>query len=215
MGKMTYIPDSLMADVEQLKEMQKRGLRYEIKCYDMICYDSKEERETEERLSPCTPFYKEEKEKEERGLSLSHARKECLTNPTLNEVAEYAKMFDNLTFTAEYFFHHYNALGWKVRGEAIENWQSLFNAWANDPKKSHQPSRARSQQRQQTLLAAETRLQEQAEQQTAERNERMREQADQHISREDYERLKAAGYKGERIFKGKDGRWHFEGEEDG
>ena len=94
MGRI-YVTDALIPTVRLLTDAYKQGLIDAGKAYNMaygMAYH-KEERETEERLSPCTPFYKEEKEKEERDLSLSHARKECLTNPTLNEVAEYAKMF--------------------------------------------------------------------------------------------------------------------------
>ena len=188
---MTYIPDSLMVDVEQLKEMQKRGLRYEIKCYDMICYDSKEERETEERLSPCTPFYKEEKEKEERGTHTPRKR-EILPVPTLEEVREFARQIPNLDFTAEYFFHRNESRGWQKDGAPIENWQSLLLCW-HEGKKGKGTGAKRSQQRQQTLLAAETRLQEQAEQQTAERNERLKEQAEKAVSYQEYQRMKREG----------------------
>ena len=41
--------------------------------------------------------------------------------------------------------------------------------------------------------AAETRLQEQAEQQTAERNERLKEQAEKSVSYEEYQRMKPEG----------------------
>ena len=41
--------------------------------------------------------------------------------------------------------------------------------------------------------AAETRLQEQVEQQTAERNERLKEQAEKSVSYEEYQRMKPEG----------------------
>lgn len=53
MGKMMYVPDDLQEDLDLLKRIRASG-----RCYDIICYDSKEENERKERT-------KENKEKEE------------------------------------------------------------------------------------------------------------------------------------------------------
>ena len=185
-----YIPDEMIDEVKLMKRYRRQGRKY------YITLDFKEESRNEEKLPPCTPFSKEEKKKEERALSLSLARKEILPIPCLDEITEYATKFENLTFTPEYFFHHYNALGWKVRGEMIENWQSLFESWVNDPKKKGQPGGAkgqRSEQRQQALQTAETRMQEEAERQTAEREKRLKRQAEESVSWAEYLRMKQEG----------------------
>ena len=54
MGKMMYVPDDLQEDLDLLKQIRASG-----RCYDIICYDSKEENERKESS-------KENKEKEER-----------------------------------------------------------------------------------------------------------------------------------------------------
>ena len=213
MGKMTYIPDSLMADVEQLKEMQKRGLRYEIKCYDMICYDSKEERETEERLSPCTPFYKEEKEKEERGERGERGTLRegegvggnfnpvpaYLNPPSFEEVEVFFEAGDFKMLTAKEFYERCAQKKWLLPKGPIMDWRASalgMEAYRRThnwkPASTPAPKlcdETLTEKKHRLLLAVETRLQEQAEQQTAERNERLKEQAEKAVSYQEYRRV--------------------------
>ena len=187
-----YIPDEMVEEVRLMKHYRHQRKKYN------IILDFKEETRQEEKVPPCTPFIKEEKKKEERELSLSHAREVFLPVPTLEEVEEYAKGFDNLTFTAAYFFYHYDALGWKSKGETVYNWQSLFTAWANDPKKCHASRSQRTEARQQRLLSAETQRLEQSNREIAEREARLAREASQAVSYEEYQRMKRAGELGRR-----------------
>lgn len=67
MGKMMYVPDDLQEDLDLLKRIRASG-----RCYDIICYDSKEENERKERT-------KENKEKEE-NKNMSPLQKVAIKN---------------------------------------------------------------------------------------------------------------------------------------
>jgi hypothetical protein len=48
--------------------------------------------------------------------------------PTLEKIQAFVKK-NNFTFSAEKFYNYYNAVGWKVRGMPITDWQSLCRSW--------------------------------------------------------------------------------------
>ena len=79
---MVYVPDDLQEDLDLLKRIRASG-----RCYDIICYDSKEENERKESS-------KENKEKEERPNPNPKEKiykkdfSKC-TIPTLEDVKEY------------------------------------------------------------------------------------------------------------------------------
>ena len=188
-----YIPDEMLEEVRLMKHYRHQRKKYN------IILDFKEETRQEEKVPPCTPFIKEEKKKEERDIYIPRSRENSLSIPTLEEVREYAKGFENLTFTADFFFHYYDAYGWKSKGETVYNWQSLFTAWANDPKKCHASRSQRTEARQQRLLSAETQRLEQSNREIAEREARQAREASQAVSYEEYQRMKQAGELGETV----------------
>ena len=48
--------------------------------------------------------------------------------PTLEKIQAFVEK-NNFTFSPEKFFDYYNAVGWKVRGMPITDWQSLCRSW--------------------------------------------------------------------------------------
>ena len=48
--------------------------------------------------------------------------------PTLEKIQAFVKK-NNFTFSPEKFYDYYNAVGWKVRGMPITDWQSLCRSW--------------------------------------------------------------------------------------
>lgn len=48
--------------------------------------------------------------------------------PTLEKIQAFVKK-NNFTFSSEKFYDYYNAVGWKVRGMPITDWQSLCRSW--------------------------------------------------------------------------------------
>lgn len=51
-----------------------------------------------------------------------------VVTPTLEKIQAFVKK-NNFTFSPEKFYDYYNAVGWKVRGMAITDWQSLCRSW--------------------------------------------------------------------------------------
>lgn len=51
-----------------------------------------------------------------------------VATPTLEKIQAFVKK-NNFTFSAEKFYDYYNAVGWKVRGMPITDWQSLCRSW--------------------------------------------------------------------------------------
>ena len=51
-----------------------------------------------------------------------------VVTPTLEKIQAFVKK-NNFTFSAEKFYDYYNAVGWKVRGMPITDWQSLCRSW--------------------------------------------------------------------------------------
>lgn len=51
----------------------------------------------------------------------------CVT-PTLEKIRAFVEK-NNFTFSPEKFFDYYNAVGWKMRGMPITDWQSLCRSW--------------------------------------------------------------------------------------
>lgn len=51
-----------------------------------------------------------------------------VVTPTLEKIQAFVKK-NNFTFSPEKFFDYYNAVGWKVRGMPITDWQSLCRSW--------------------------------------------------------------------------------------
>lgn len=48
--------------------------------------------------------------------------------PTLEKIQAFVRK-NNFTFSPEKFYDYYNAVGWKVRGMPITDWQSLCRSW--------------------------------------------------------------------------------------
>lgn len=51
-----------------------------------------------------------------------------VVTPTLEKIRAFVKK-NNFTFSAEKFYDYYNAVGWRVRGMPITDWQSLCRSW--------------------------------------------------------------------------------------
>lgn len=51
-----------------------------------------------------------------------------VVTPTLEKIQAFVKK-NNFTFSPEKFYDYYNAVGWKVRGMPITDWQSLCRSW--------------------------------------------------------------------------------------
>lgn len=51
-----------------------------------------------------------------------------VVTPTLEKIRAFVEK-NNFTFSPEKFFDYYNAVGWKVRGMPITDWQSLCRSW--------------------------------------------------------------------------------------
>lgn len=51
-----------------------------------------------------------------------------VVTPTLEKIQAFVEK-NNFTFSAEKFYNYYNAVGWKVRGMPITDWQSLCRSW--------------------------------------------------------------------------------------
>jgi len=185
----TYIPEAILQDVDLLKQLYAKG-----QAYNIILY-CQEETENEEKKFPHTPSKKEEKEKEEVGQQQpSNACARKFQKPSILEVEEYATSFDNLDFTPRYFYDYNNVRGWCIKGERIKDWQEVFRVWAaNSRSRKDNPDSIRSsraEQRQQSLLMAESRNQEKADRETAEREQRLAEQKAQAVSYEEYLKMK-------------------------
>lgn len=51
-----------------------------------------------------------------------------VVTPTLEKIRAFVEK-NSFTFSAEKFYDYYNAVGWKVRGMPITDWQSLCRSW--------------------------------------------------------------------------------------
>lgn len=51
-----------------------------------------------------------------------------VVTPTLEKIQAFVEK-NNFTFSPEKFFDYYNAVGWKVRGMPVTDWQSLCRSW--------------------------------------------------------------------------------------
>lgn len=51
-----------------------------------------------------------------------------VVTPTLEKIRAFVEK-NNFTFSPEKFYDYYNAVGWKVRGMPITDWQSLCRSW--------------------------------------------------------------------------------------
>lgn len=51
-----------------------------------------------------------------------------VVTPTLEKIQAFVGK-NNFTFSPEKFFNYYNAVGWKMRGMPITDWQSLCRSW--------------------------------------------------------------------------------------
>lgn len=51
-----------------------------------------------------------------------------VVTPTLEKIQAFVEK-NNFTFSAEKFYNYYNAVGWKMRGMPITDWQSLCRSW--------------------------------------------------------------------------------------
>ena len=74
-----------------------------------------------------TNVYKQEQEQEqeqERGKTRTRA----FTPPTIEEIAEYCQSRGN-GISAERFFDHYSANGWKVGKTAMKDWKAAVRNW--------------------------------------------------------------------------------------
>ena len=156
MGKMMYVPDDLQEDLDLLKQIRASG-----RCYDIICYDSKEENERKESS-------KENKEKEERVTTTPTTKKtlkkrksfqDSISLPTFEEVKKYHEERGFTTFTAKRFFTYYNNFNWKVKGGSeLLDWRGMMNSWEeNELNKKHRNNVTnKNQQRQAAGAGAQT-----------------------------------------------------------
>lgn len=166
----------------------------------------KEEREKEERLSPCTPSLKKKKRKEERGRRRSSAREEKIpvyvNPPSLDEIAGYIRKMKLTTFDAEEFFDVMSEKGWMFSGTIpLYDWKSAARRWekyrlgqkGSMGAGARPYARTTPEARQQRLLNAETQRMDDIERQIRERDARLAEQKAQSVSLEEYKRMKAEG----------------------
>lgn len=122
--------------------------------------------------------------------------------PSLEEVKEYAKNFDNLDFTPEYFYSYYEGSNWKTGHSRIRHWQSVFQVWAENSKRKQNAleqrrslygSRPSAADQQKILLGAETRMMNETERQMAEREKIHEQRQKEKVSYEEYQRMKKEG----------------------
>jgi len=64
----------------------------------------------------------------------SNSVRDSLVTPTLELINNFISE-NNLKINPDRFFNYYEARGWKIKGEAIENWQSLALSWQESEKK--------------------------------------------------------------------------------
>ena len=131
-----YVPDDLQEDLDLLKRIRASG-----RCYDIICYDSKEENERKERT-------KENKEKEEnKQTNKSEISKKKNEIPTLEEVLEYGRKLNVADDKLRRFFNIYDSVGWVTeKNLPIKKWWKRLELWLNDKGKDNVTNK--NQQRQ-------------------------------------------------------------------
>lgn len=61
-----------------------------------------------------------------------------VVTPTLEKIQAFVKK-NNFTFSPEKFYDYYNAVGWKVRGMPITDWQSLCRSWQSRERPEAKP----------------------------------------------------------------------------
>lgn len=162
--------------------------------------EAKEERETEEAPFPHTPFFEEEKEKEEgKPSQASRTREDFSVHPTLQQVQDYCREIKVDSFAPELFFDHYAARDWHMAdGSEIHDWKACVRLWV----RQRVNDRTLGSKLRQSAPAPSpaTATQPQAKSYSEERDERMaameREWARQEresVSYEEYQRMKAEG----------------------
>ncbi len=128
MGRMMYVSSEIMKDVTRMKEARRKGL-----CYDIICYDSKEDNEKEEEMFPHTPLREEEKEKEEvdDNDDKKKTKKVSFFTPSFEMVERYHQELNITDFTAQEFYDFYETNGWVLKeNRKIRDWMALMRGWA-------------------------------------------------------------------------------------
>ena len=138
---MIYIPDEMIGAVKTLKRARRMG-----KCYDIICYDSKEETENEENPSPLHPLSKEEKDKEENTTNTHTKKFQKDEFPSLEEVVAYGKEMGATAQQINKFFFTYESRNWESsNGVKITNWKARLNYWlAEDKANEHDNEKQKS-----------------------------------------------------------------------
>lgn len=141
-----YISEAIKQDMKQLQEAFVSG---ELSVHDIhkMVHSTlnghhdrnheEKESEKEERVSPHTPFPKEESEKEERDATTATANKKSKKNvfsedngPLMEEVQAYHKKLKINTFTAGEFYDYYESFDWKTKeGNRVKNWKALMRSW--------------------------------------------------------------------------------------
>ena len=157
-------------------------------------------------LPLCTPLLypkKKSKKKKMPTTTDKRVRKKKFRIPTLEEVKEYAKNFDNLDFTPEYFFSYYDGCNWKIGHSRIRNWLSVFNVWAENCRRKEMAQQRRhctrstmplgALERQQIVREAEIRRMEEEERKMAEMDRMRKADAEAHVSYEEFQQMKKEG----------------------
>lgn len=113
-----------------------------------------------------------------------------LLQPTFEEVAQFMKMQGITAFTPERFFYYYARSGWvDSKGIPIEDWRKTVLSWIPlEKERAKAFSRENKAQSQKMTHPSVDHIGEQLE-----REARQAKDAEQHVSWEEYKRMKAEG----------------------
>jgi len=103
--------------------------------------------------------------------------------PSLKEIEEYAKEFNHLDFTPDYFCDFYERTHWRIAGYKIHDWRAVFRVWVRNSRSNPQNA---TQRRQQQIAEERERVQQEFE-------TRYQEAAQTRVSYEEYQRMKREG----------------------
>ena len=160
-----------------------------------IC--QKKKKNERKRHSPHTPFLKKKDKRKKEKMATTgkaHARKKRI--PDLEDIEEYARQFPDCDFTPKYFKDYNDGRSWRIDGRKIRDWKAIFQVWVENgakTKASMTRRNASTEARKQRLETIEADKMEEVARIQAERNARCEREAEQHVSWEEFQRMKAEG----------------------
>ena len=115
--------------------------------------------------------------------------------PSIEEIESALQSATGLDFTAEDFFDYYDAIGWSFGTKPIRNWRALLRTWIRnkDYFAGRRVPRQKQTLRMQPRQNMEDRVAQAREAAQQEWERRYEESRQNHVSYEEYKRMKAAG----------------------